>query len=258
MPALWGIFSIGTITACELYVAKNEIDWVDLLRYVAATTTLCPAVAILGAKRPQDSGWKFIVASLWLVLILPAIQTALFGSTELELHWAWRYFLLVLLIACWSNYVLTKFWFAASMFLASQVVLFGSSVPGVPFAVNDQSVAIAITVGASAGIVVLWQSRKPAPNGIERVWRDFRDSFGTVWGLRIMELFNTAGSSQKWSQSLSWSGLVRSGQATSMREDAESADEDATLANEAEQMEQTLRVLLRRFVDSEWIDKRLK
>ena len=224
------------------------MTWASLLRFVVATSTFCPVVAVLGAKRPQDSGWKFIVASLWLVLALPAIQTMLFGSNDLELHWVWRAFLLVLLIACWSNYILTKFWFAACLVLAAQIMLFGKYVPGIQSETDSRSIAIGMTIAAVAGVIVGWQSRSADPNGIDQVWRDFRNAFGAVWGLRVMERVNESGKAQGWSQTLKWTGF----------ESFDQGPAEEGPPEEAHQIEQSLRTQLRRFVDANWIDTRIR
>ena len=244
-PIWWCIVSVTSIVACESFITWKEIEWASVFRYAAATSTLCPAIAVLGAKRPQDSGWKFIVASLWLVLILPAIQTMLFGSVDLDLHWAWRYFLLIVLLAGWSNYVLTKFWFASCLVFAAQIMMFGKHLPAFAFEPTDRSTAIGISIATVAGWLVWWQTKTPPHNGIGRVWTDFRNAFGAVWGLRIMERVNASAEKQKWSQTLMWTGLVAS------------ATVDPN-PGEADQIEQSFRTHLRRFVDTDWIDQRLE
>ncbi len=245
-PIWWSIVSVTSIVACESFIAWSALEWASVLRYTAATSTLCPAIAVLGAKRPQDSGWKFIVASLWLVLILPAIQTMLFGSVDLNLHWAWRYFLLLVLLAGWSNYALTRFWFASCLVLTAQIMMFGRHLPAFGFEPTDHSMGIGISIATVAGCLVWWQARMPSTNGIGRVWNDFKNAFGTVWGLRIMERINASAEQQEWSQTLMWSGLVASTTA------------DQPSPNEADEIEQSFRTHLRRFVDTDWIDRRLK
>jgi hypothetical protein len=232
---------------------------------VAATSALCPGVAVLGAKRPQDKAWTFIVASLWLVLVLPALQAIVFAyGSELELHWAWRYFLLLVLIAGWSNYVLTRFWLAACLIAAAQTVLLGHHLPGIGVDFGGGSVPIALLILATASVLVWLQTRRQSINGLDRVWRDFRDAFGVVWGLRIMERVNSLATQQKWTRSLQWSGFVTApeipesttaGKERPAKGPAESLTEESL--TEDKQIEQCLRTLLRRFVHPEWINRRL-
>jgi hypothetical protein len=217
-------------------------------------------MAVLGAKRPQDKGWTFIVASLWLVLILPAIQTIVFGyGSELELHWAWRYFLLFLVIAGWSNYVLTRFWFASCVLAAAQSIVLGQHMPGIGVDLGNRSVPIALTLLAATGASVLLQTRNLSANGIDHVWLDFRNAFGAVWGLRVMERVNALAAQQEWSRTLQWSGfeIRKEGASPSNARNELDAADIAKSATEEEQIEQCLRTLLRRFVNAEWMDRRL-
>jgi hypothetical protein len=76
------------------------------------------------------------------------------------------------------------------------------------------------------------------------VWRDFRDSFGTVWGLRVMERMNASAKMYDWPVALEWSGFTN--------RDSSQGDVHPPAA-----VEDSLRTLLRRFVSPGWIDKRL-
>src|SRR5262245_38410697 len=74
----WTIASWAAIVAAECWRAFADdpaSPRIAAFRYVAAVGALCPLAAVLGAKRPQDKPWQFIVLSLWLVLSLPAAQT---------------------------------------------------------------------------------------------------------------------------------------------------------------------------------------
>ncbi len=48
-------------------------------RYLVAITTFLPGMAVLGAKRPQHWGWQFIVATLWVTLAWPALESLATG-----------------------------------------------------------------------------------------------------------------------------------------------------------------------------------
>jgi hypothetical protein len=79
-----------------------------------------------------------------------------------------------------------------------------------------------------------------------RLWTDFRNLFGIVWALRIAERVNAQAAKEGWGVRLGMRGFIdaRSG------ERVEPPQEDP-------QIDHTLRWLLRRFVDDEWIDSRL-
>ncbi len=64
---------------------KPDPSWAAPARYIAAMSTFSPIMALLGAKRPQDRGWQFIVATLWAILSLPACEWLLFGGVA-EIH----------------------------------------------------------------------------------------------------------------------------------------------------------------------------
>ena len=74
--AVVAVFAIGTVEffhACGSIVTGSGVQ--ITLRYVAAITTFCPVMAVLGAKRPQHRAWQLIVVSLWCVLALPAAES---------------------------------------------------------------------------------------------------------------------------------------------------------------------------------------
>jgi hypothetical protein len=78
-------------------------------------------------------------------------------------------------------------------------------------------------------------------------WRDFRDWFGTVWGVRVMERMNATAAAHDWPVALGWEGFVWRGDGAERRL-AEGQQASA---------EQSLRALLLRFVSRDWIELRL-
>src|SRR4051794_207498 len=87
-PWWWSVVSLLALALAEFVTAfwKSDSDpSAAALRFIAATSTFCPLMALLGAKRPQDRGWQFIVFSLWVVLALPGLEWLLFGGVQ-ELH----------------------------------------------------------------------------------------------------------------------------------------------------------------------------
>jgi hypothetical protein len=78
------------------------------------------------------------------------------------------------------------------------------------------------------------------------LWRDFRNTFGIVWANRIAERVNAEAAKGGWSVRLQPFGFVSTNPG---------APVDLTI--DAAKVDHTMRWLLRRFVDDEWIDARI-
>jgi hypothetical protein len=246
----WLTGSLGSLLAIELLLGSEVLDpnsgaaW----RFLAATSTVCPGIALLGAKRPQYHGWQWIVGSLWLILALPAIQQlAMHSSTALEVHPARAWFMFGVIFFCSANSLFSRYWLAVLMAGCGQAILFApfSSIVQMSAAVGQP---VGITVFSLA--VVVAQIRigaTPPTDPLDRVWLEFRNMFGLVWSLRLMERFNATAEGNGWDVTLFWSGF-RNRQGTSPWQ---------LSADQARTARQTLRNLLRRFVSPEWIAARL-
>ncbi|HTM54476.1 MAG TPA: hypothetical protein VL175_10635 [Pirellulales bacterium] len=254
-PWCWSVVSLVALTSAELAAAFSTSagdPTTTALRYVAAMSTFCPLMALLGAKRPQDAGWQFIVLSLWVVLALPGLEWLLFGGVQ-ELHPA-RVAFLVLLIAIGAiNGVGTRLMPASLLFAAGQGALVA------PFLGLEQASSARewLPPAGMAALVASWAvatARRivsQAPRPLDRVWLDFRDAYGLVWSLRAMERVNATGKLCMWPTRLGWRGFYR----VDSPLPSQPGDDlnEATLAAVVE----TLRTLLRRFVSAAWIENRL-
>ena len=130
----WALASWGAVAAASLagLLAGGRIetgDWRQSFAMAAAMTTVCPAMALAGAKRPQHVAWQWIVFSLWVVLSLPAIEWQLFAAMP-SVHPARRWFLLVLIVPGIVNYLPSRHWLAVLFFGAGQVALLAAYLPG--------------------------------------------------------------------------------------------------------------------------------
>ncbi|MCY2963898.1 MAG: hypothetical protein NT069_09670, partial [Planctomycetota bacterium] len=85
---------------------------------------------------------------------------------------------------------------------------------------------------------------------LERVWRSFRDLFGVVWSRRVQERFNEQAQQERWNVRIGFNGF----------EDSAGRPWDAhpPTAADVAAAETHLRWLLQKFVESDWIDRRLK
>ncbi len=244
-PWAWSVVSLCSILVAEAFVATGGSA--PLLRYCAAVTTLCPTMALLGAKRPQDAGWQFVVISLWIVLALPAAEAAIFwNSGQFQLTGARSWFMMALIIVGFSNHILTRHGASAALVSAGQWLLLREHLPLARGSSGETGVVIGLLLMLLAIALVFLRVRHPSNRapGVERVWLDFRDAYGTVWGLRMIERINTTARVSGWNLQLGWHGFHW--------QDGDS-DQPVTEAD----LCRTLRTLLRRFVSTEWIDERI-
>lgn len=252
LPAWWwAVLSLLTVALTEVLVqnAARDASWADPLRFTAALSTFCPGMAVLGAKRPQDRAWHMIVLSLWIVLSLPAGHTLLFGSGHMELHTAWSVFLVLLIIAATFNYLPTRYWPSSLSLAAAQLVLLAPhSAWNMPWLTDWCGPLTGLALGVLT-IVLTAIGIMPSggPTGMNRVWIDFRNLFGAVWGLRVAERVNASAKTYDWNFQLTWHGLISS--------DGNSIDQ--LPAEIAPAVKQNVATLLRRFVSPDWIAKRL-
>jgi len=252
----WSALALFIATAAELATAIGGAgrEGTDAVRFVAATATFCPLIALLGAKRPQDRAWQLIVLSFWVILALPAVQAWLLRPGQpITVYPIWSWFLVVLIVVGASNYLPTRFAIASLLAAAGQTILVWRQLPWGD-AINSprgKSIDWMPLLGLgllamAAGMAALgWPRRSSAARGpLEHAWSDFCDQFGVVWGLRVAERINATAAQNGWNVRLTWHGLTQS--------DGSRLDSPPSV-----ELEQSLRPLLRRFVSADWIDHRL-
>ena len=133
-PAAWAVGAVVAVTTVELMAGlrtSEAADWIEPARFAAACLTFCPTVAILGAKRPQDSAWQLIVLALLVVLALPAVESWLRG-TVIEVHVVRGSFLAILILVGLFNHLPTRFAAAAAAYAAAQTAILWRHLPLLP------------------------------------------------------------------------------------------------------------------------------
>lgn len=230
--------------------------WIDLGWYFAAVILLCPGIAVLGARRPGAGAWAvFVLLPLVLVLMWPAVASfqaarptepfemevpALVGFTLVLIMSAGNYF--------GTRYTLPTFYYATAIVLL--VAPMSAAVPDV-FPERHTArflaslgflLAIAETVRRSGAVPDEETSR------FDTLWFDFMDSFGMVWAKRVMDRLNDSARHEKWAKRLELHGFIPVASSPTLDETERTN----------ERIEHTLRFLLKRFVDPEWIDARLQ
>jgi hypothetical protein len=230
----------------------DSTGWQAAVLFAAAASSFCPLMSLLGAKRPQDRGWHFVVLSLWAILALPVVESLVLRHGQMpDVRGARSWFMLILIGLGIANSLPTRFWFPAILFGGGQLLMLASSLPFVRELVDRSPTIIGFSCCAMACIVAPWLAvRKCKANGsLDGVWRDFRDAFGLLWGLRVAEQINIAARSSNWPLKLRWRGFV---------DERGAALEFSSLPEATRKsLLQVVENLLRRFVSREWIAARM-
>jgi hypothetical protein len=221
----------------------------DHLWYACAIIALCPPIAVLGSRRPGTRVWTwFILVPMLFALGWPVITLWLQGSDvrglQLETPQLVGYLLVLVMGA--GNYVGTRYTLAALLYAVANGLLVLSSSQTCPAWLSDRW-WVRLFATASMVVAILSAGREAsftshlAP-GFDKLWLDFFDQFGIVWGRRIQDRVNFIAAKENWPAKLQLQGL----QWTTPADPVTNA-----------RIEHTFRWLLRRFVDPKWIDERL-
>ncbi len=244
--AAWAVAAAACCAGIEAWAARGglaEPSAAASARLVAVALSVCPAMSLLGAKRPQHGVWQVIVASLAVVIAMPAASAAVVrpGSFP-DVHVLARGFLLVLVVAGWVNFLGTTKLAAATLLTLGLLLLARPFLPGVDTA-GAMTASWADIVGAGAAatgaVAAMLPSRPAAAEAISTPFIALRDTIGSAWTLRIAERFNAIAESRGWPCRLSLSGLEAGGD----------PEDDAWRPQAGRVFES----LMRRFVSRTWL-----
>jgi hypothetical protein len=177
--------------------------------YLALSLTGCAAIAVLGARRPGAQAWNFVVVALLAVDLLPLAETMVTGGV-LQLN-VFRLTCLAGTLAVGAfNYLPTRLAPAAlALLLGCTLELWAVLLS----ARADQDSGPLLEAGWLALVFTPWigyasiRGGKPASSAFDRLWLDFRNRFGFVWGQRLREQFNRSAANARWPVVLRWQGL---------------------------------------------------
>lgn len=251
-PLLWSVVVWGLLGALLLAKARRT-SYAD---YLCGVAPVLPILSLLGAKRPQNGAWQFIVFTLLGVLLLPALRGWALGESSPQVHTLYSWLIAAHLLLGVGNYVLTRHWVATCFYAVGAVTLAGSYLPiALPTAGERKSFAVVYFFAAMVAALVVERRSMHAACGLQRLWRDFRNTYGAVWTLRLAERINSTAKLRGWPVELTWRGIRVEGASPSPTCD----DADlATLAPDVRhRIERELRSYLRRFVSHEWIVRRM-
>lgn len=259
VPAAWWGVAAGLTLAAECGARGAGLlqspAAVACVRLVVVGLGMCPAMSLLGAKRPQHQVWQLIVATLAVVLSMPAVSAGLVrpGSVP-DVHLLQRCFLMVLVVVGWMNFVGTGRRFAATAIAVGQWLLAGPFLPGVDtdlayhegFAIRSAVVdPLGAWLVAAGALAAVGMSRAGAVSedrlSVDRPFRALRETLGAAWTLRIIERFDSVATARKWPCRLRFAGLETTGDLP-----------DNFWQRDARR---TLKALLRRFVTEAWLDR---
>lgn len=253
----WALAALATgcgATLHEINTGGDRPAISDFLWYFAAVLLLCPGIAVLGARKPGAATWSwFVLLPLVLVLLWPAVASTSLQNADhhLELEGPAIIGFAVVLVMASGNYFGTRYTLPSLLFGVSVAMFVG---PLSPLTAGMlPSVSVSRLVGSIllsvATLITLGRSRIPVspPDGpassLDVIWFEFVDTFGMVWAKRVMDRVNQSAAHEKWTGRLELHGFVWQ---------PDCSDEDRSRTEE--RMEYTLRWLLKRFVEPEWID----
>ncbi|MCE9630374.1 MAG: hypothetical protein K8S94_06615 [Planctomycetia bacterium] len=261
--ALW---AVAAALVFSLDMAARAAGWlvdpaaIAATRLVVVALSLCPTMAILGAKRPQHGVWQFIVGSLAGVLVMPALSATLVRPGSMpDVHPVQRWFMPLLVVVGWMNFAATRHGVAAAAVAAGQCLLLR---PFLPFVEPGGIMAMRVTDAVGACLVALgavlaaaqsigWPvgvrgrlsalQAQPAllTREIDLPFLALRETLGAAWALRIAERFNVVAEARGWPCRLRFAGLEAAGDP-----DDHSWHRDAIRG---------ARALLHRFVSDAWL-----
>jgi hypothetical protein len=251
--AIAALFAWTAVWILDVLAGSVGSGTADQLWYFVAVLGLCPLVSILGARRPISRAWPwFVLCPLVLVLSWPALldwqATSRGRPLELEEPAILGFFLVLLMGA--GNYLGTRHGATAVLAAAALALLVAPLTVGFPQERLSRESArelATICLGAAGAFALLIRTGGRFADRFERLWYDFRNDYGIVWAKRIQDRVNMEAEKEGWSVRLTPHGF-----------DSEHVPEPRLSPAETEaRVEHTLRWLLRRFVNDEWIETRL-
>lgn len=257
VPAAW-----WAVAACLAlaYDAGSRVDHpfdpaaAARMRLAVAALAVCPAMSLLGAKRPQHGVWQLIVASLAVVIAMPALSAWLVRPGSLpDVHLLGRGFLALLAAVGWMNFLATRNGPAATLITAGQLAVIRPFLPGIATdrALPQDSLDCfgAGLIAAGALLAVAWplvrrraagtKAFDPVSRSIDPPFLALRETLGAAWALRIAERFDSVASDRGWPCRLAFRGAEVGGDPAD-----DSWHRDALRAFKA---------LMHRFVDDGWL-----
>ena len=221
-PALvWAVLALALAVFAQAAALTEPLasgrPLAERFTYLCVLALLAALGSVLNARTPGGKAWAVLMMVLVVVFLIPWLEDqtrAAPGDVTCAAspRCPWSIFYGLLVVVAVTNYLPTRFGPAAAG-------AGGALHPRIPRAVADGLAACAARDGLVVGRLDCWPracaSRAGAPDGCrkhsprcERLWFWFRDNWGVVWALRVLERFNRAAEVSHWPVRLTWFGLV--------------------------------------------------
>jgi hypothetical protein len=211
-PWTWRLLAALTVCggAAARLASNGQPGWEHPLSFALAVTLFCPTISLLGARRPHHLAWQLIVVTLWCILALPALELALLGRGEVLAIRDFRgWFLWLLIGGELVNRLGTRLWWVGCGSAGLAMLLLSEHLPLLRQPVDDRAWLLAAVGSPLLMLAMARRFRAVAPrtlHPLDQAWLDFRDRFGTLWSLRVMERLNSLADTQDWPLRLGWTG----------------------------------------------------
>jgi len=233
--AAWAIAAALAVAAemgCRAAGGLTDPAVAAAARLAVVSLSLCPAMSLFGAKRPQHGVWQLIVATLAVVLVMPAASALLIRPGSLpDVHLIERCFMPLLVLVGWMNFAGTRRAGAATCAAIGQLLLLRAFLPGVATdqvstaagaEVFDATAVGLVLLGVTLAAALAWRRSPAGPAGpaghlinmadaINRPFLALRETLGAAWTLRIAERFNTVAATRGWPCRLRFCGFESGG-----------------------------------------------
>ena len=265
----WGVSAIVLSLAAAVaeLLGTTFRSVADHLWYASSVLWVCPAVAVLGARRPGSGAWgAFVMIPLVLVLEWPVTGVAVAGRVSgvssgpllqnVHLDWPELVAWLVVLVLGTGNYVLTRRGGVVLAGVGGLVAILWpltGSIPAGTWGEFTRLGGVLLLSGAlwragRSGTVVPSEPDPDFRERLDKAWDDFYQAYGLVWAARVGNRVNEELARIEGDAVLGPAGMAF-------------ADEETVVAEQRvavyERAESTLRWLWARFVDDDWIESRL-
>lgn len=259
VPWVWPavvVWSAVALSGC--FPNLHTAAWRSHLVYIAAVWSLVPVIAVLGARRPTCRAWPlFVLLPMVVVLLWPLLPIfmATGWSRPLELETPHRVIFGFVVLMGFGNYLGTRLTLPMLLAAAALLTVVLNLKPTVGESAVDRE--LLWTVGnLGVAIAVVWGTamvRGPFPGGTahDRVWSEFTALYGLVWSRRLLDRLQYLSRKQNWNCEVTPHGFCANTEIDQSGANTE-IDPPTTAA-----IDHALRWLLRRFVDSDWLDARL-